>query len=47
MRQLLDNLTADLHKNLGEMHRQLINLDKRLHMIERACIHGDTAITSV
>lgn len=47
MQQLLDNLAADLSKNFGEMRHQLVNLDKRLHAIERARIHGDAAITSV
>ena len=47
MQQLLENLATDLRKNFGEMHRQLFNLDKCLHAIERACIHGDATITSV
>ena len=47
MKQLLDNLAADLRKNFGEMHRQLVNLDNRLHAIEQARIQGNTAITSV
>ena len=47
MQQLIENLAADLRKNFGEMHRQLVNLDNRLHAIERAHTHGDTAITGV
>ena len=47
MQQLIKNLTADIRKNLGEMHRQLVNLDNRLHAIERAWTHGDTTITGV
>ena len=47
MQQLIENLAADLCKNFGEMHRQLINLDKRLHAIEQARTHGDVAITGV
>ena len=47
MQQLIKNLTADIRKNLGEMHRQLVNLDNRLHAIERAHTHGDAAITGV
>ena len=29
------------------MHRQLVNLDNRLHAIECTCTHGDAAITGV
>ncbi|CAD6253865.1 unnamed protein product [Miscanthus lutarioriparius] len=47
MQQLLNNLTTDLHMNFGEMRHQLFNLDKCLHAIERARIHGDAAISSV
>ena len=47
MQQLLDNLAADLRKNFGEMRCQLVNLDKRLHAIEHACIHDDATITGV
>ena len=47
MQQLIENLTADLCKNFGEMHRQLVNLDNRLHAIEPARTHGDAAITGV
>lgn len=47
MQQLIENLTADLRMNFGEMHRQLVNLDNRLHAIERARDHGDVAITGV
>jgi hypothetical protein len=47
MQQLLQNLTNDLCKNFEEMHHQLANLDTRLHTIEQACIHGDTAIFDI
>ena len=47
MQQLIENFAADLRKNFGEMHRQLINLDNCLHVIEQAHIHSHTAITSV
>ena len=47
MQQLIENLAVDLHKNFREMHRQLVNLDNRLHAIEQARIQGNTAITSV
>jgi hypothetical protein len=47
MQQLIENLAVDLRKNFREMHRQLVNLDKRLHAIEHARIHGDAAITGV
>ena len=47
MQQLIENLAADLRKNFREMNHQLVHLNKRLHAIERACIHGDTAITDV
>ena len=47
MKQLLDNLAADLRKNFGEMHRQVVNLDRHLHAMERASIHDAAAITGV
>ena len=47
MQQLIQNLVVDLCKNFEQMHRQLINLDNCLHVIEQAHIHSHTAITSV
>jgi hypothetical protein len=47
MQQLIENLTADLRNNFKEMHRQLVNLNKCLHDIEHAHIHGDAAITGI
>lgn len=47
MQQLIENLATDLRKNFEEMHRQLVNLDKGLHDIKCARIHGDAAITSI
>lgn len=44
---MIENLTADLCKNFGEVHHHLVNLDKCPHAIEHASIHGDAAITGV
>jgi hypothetical protein len=47
MQQMVEDLTIDLRKNFGELHRQLVNLDKYMCNIKRVSIHGDAAITGV